>query len=291
RRVDRDLPLGRGAAAGDRVVRPRDLARAPARAHVCAGSRRMVVSHRHGVQVGAWAGRNGAGALADAALAGGAGRGADRDRTAPTLELVLYDFGAISASYALSIEGPLMGLPALAYELWGNERLVADARRHVEELMATVGDAAVRPRIADVVEDYSIFEIEAFAAPCPASALWTEHAHTVAQVLRAEPRTLSQQEVADATTSRLSFGPDDATFIDTDATLLFDAEGDDVRAVLEFANIQLLEMRFLDQQLDDVLERAYELLQPRPTRIGAPGREGPDLRRLARLQLDGAIRF
>ena len=212
-------------------------------------------------------------------------------RTAPTLELVLYDFGAISASYALSIEGPLMGLPALAYELWGNERLVADARRHVEELMATVGDAAVRPRIADVVEDYSIFQIEAFAAPCPAAALWTEHAHTVAQVLRAEPRTLSQQEVADATTSRLSFGPDDATFIDTDATLLFDAEGDDVRAVLEFANIQLLEMRFLDQQLDDVLERAYELLQPRPTRIGAPGREGPDLRRLARLQLDGAILF
>src|SRR2546422_2574812 len=50
-------------------------------------------------------------------------------------------------------------------------------------------------------------------------------------------------------------------------------------------------MRFLDQQLDDVLERAYELLQPRPTRIGAPGREGPDLRRLARLQLDGAILF
>ena len=73
--------------------------------------------------------------------------------------------------------------------------------------------------------------------------------------------------------------------------MLFDAEGDDVRAVLEFANIQLLEMRFLDQQLDDVLERAYELLQPPPTRIGAPGRDGPDLRRLARLQLDGAILF
>src|SRR5439155_810009 len=85
RRVDRDLPLGRGAAAGDRVVRPRDLARAPARAHVCAGSRRMVVSHRHGVQVGAWAGRNGAGALADAALAGGAGRGADRDPMDPVI--------------------------------------------------------------------------------------------------------------------------------------------------------------------------------------------------------------
>ncbi|OLC03548.1 MAG: hypothetical protein AUH78_19125 [Gemmatimonadetes bacterium 13_1_40CM_4_69_8] len=212
-------------------------------------------------------------------------------RTAPTLELVLYDFGAISVSYAVPIEGPLLGLPALAYELWGNERLVADARRHVEELLATLGDAALRPRIADFVEDYSIFQIEAFAAPCDAAALWTDHAHTVAQVLRAEPHTLSQQEVADATASRLSFGPDDATFIDTDATLLFDPEGDDVRAVLEFANIQLLEMRFLDQQLDDILERAYELLQPRPTRVVGSGSDGPDLRRLARLQLDGAILF
>src|SRR5207247_5797886 len=274
RRAYRELPLGRGSPAGARVVRPGDLACSSARAHVCAGGRRMVVSHRHGVEIGAGAGRDSAGALAHAALAGGAGRSAGRDpmdpviakgtcfpafafdvaraidldaaerrilagterqtvkqrrrapanfeyrpaplrvtrqgepdalgayRTAPTLELVLYDFGAISASYAVSIEGPLMGLPALAYALWGNERLVADARRHVEELMATVGNAAVRPRIADVVEDYSIFEIEAFAAPCPASALWTAHAHTVAQVLRAEPRTLSQQDVADGPPSR-----------------------------------------------------------------------------------------
>src|SRR3989442_12334046 len=72
------------------------------------------------------------------------------------------------------------------------------------------------------------------------------------------------------------------SFIDTDATLLFDPEGDDVRAVLEFANIQLLEMRFLDQQLDDILERAYELLQPRPTRAVGSGGDGPALRPPAR---------
>src|SRR5881227_129432 len=30
-------------------------------------------------------------------------------RTAPALELVLYDFGAISVSYAVPIEGPLLG--------------------------------------------------------------------------------------------------------------------------------------------------------------------------------------
>ncbi|HYT70805.1 MAG TPA: hypothetical protein VEK78_05440 [Gemmatimonadales bacterium] len=212
-------------------------------------------------------------------------------RTAPGVEIVLYDYGAVSVSYALPLEGPLEGLPGLANELWGNTRLVADSRRHVEELLRTLGDAAVRPRIADFVEDYSIFQIEAFTAPCEAASLWTEHAQTVAQILRAEPHALSQQEISDAIALRLSFGPNDATLIDTDATLLFDPEGDDVRAVIELANTQLLEMRFLDQQLDDALERAYETFVRRPARLFPFGQLGPDLRRLAQLQLDGAILF
>lgn len=213
-------------------------------------------------------------------------------RTAPSVEVVLYDFGAVSVSYAIPIEGPLAGLPALSYDLWGNEDLLAGSRRQVEQLLQTLGDAAVRARIAGFVEDYSIFQIEAFATPCDAAALWTEHAQTVAQILRSEPRTLSQQEIRDATTSRLSFGPNDATFIDTDATLLFDPEGDDVRAVIEFANTQLVEMRYLDQQLDDALERAYEMLAKRRwMRLAAAIPYGPDLRELAQLQLDAALLF
>jgi hypothetical protein len=211
-------------------------------------------------------------------------------RTGAGVELLLYDFGAVSVSYGIPLAGPLLRLPELAAALWGNERLLADSRAHVERLLEDLGPAALRPRIADFVEDYSIFQIEAFASPCDAAALWTVHAPTVAQILRAEPRALSQQEIGDATGSRLSFGPDDATFVDTDAALVFDPEGDDVRAVLEFANTQLLEMRFLDQQLDDALERAYEILVRRPQRWWA-GSYGAELRRLARLQLDGAILF
>src|SRR5207244_3081710 len=200
-------------------------------------SRRMVVSHRHGVQVGAWAGRNGAGALADAALAGGAGRGADRDPMDPVIAK-----GTCFPLFAFDV--------ARAIDLDAAERriLAGTERQTVKQRRRAPANFEYRPAPLRVTRQGDAHVLGAYrTAPTP--ALWTEHAHTVAQVLRAEPRTLSQQEVADATTSRLSFGPDDATFIDTDATLLFDAEGDDVRAVLEFANIQLLEMRFLDQQL------------------------------------------
>src|SRR5882672_4861995 len=212
-------------------------------------------------------------------------------KTTPMVELVLYDFGAVSVSYDIPIEGPLDGLPALAEELWGNEGLLADSRRQVEALLPLLADAALRPRIADFVEDYSVFHIEAFTAPAEAATLWTDHAQTVSQILRGAHNPLSQQEVADATALRLSFGPSDATIIDTDAAILFDAEGEDVRDVIEFANTQLLEMRFLDQQLDDALERAYDTLLGRPARLWGPGQLGPDLRRLARMQLDSAILF
>jgi len=206
--------------------------------------------------------------------------------TAPYVEFVLYDFGAVSVSYAISLQGPLTGLPALSTILYGNEQLQADSRRRVQQLIEALGDAAIRSRLADFIEDYVVFQIEAFTEPLEASMLWTEHAQTVAQVLRAESRPLSQQEVSDALASRLSFGPNDATLIDTDVTLLFDPEGEDVRAVIEFANTQLLEMRYLDAQLDEALERAYDLL-----RRFLPSPYGVPLQRLGRLQLDAAVLF
>jgi len=212
--------------------------------------------------------------------------------TAPSVEFVLYDFGAVSVSYAIPLQGPLTGLPGLSTVLYGNEQLQADSRRRVQQLVEALGEAAIRSRVADFVEDYVVFQIEAFSEPLEASMLWTEHAQTVAQVLRAESRPLSQQEVSDALASRLSFGPNDATLIDTDVTLLFDPEGEDVRAVIEFANTQLLEMRYLDAQLDEALEQAYELLGRTPgLRRFLPSPYGLPLRRLGRLQLDAAVLF
>jgi hypothetical protein len=217
-------------------------------------------------------------------------------RTNPTIELVVYDFGAISASYAIPINGPLSALPALSYALWGNDALRADARRHVESFIMELADVAIRPRLADFVEDYAIFQIERIEevggrAPLSATSLWSDHAQVVAQTLRAEPRTLSEQELADALGLRLSFGPDDATIIDTDAALLVDRDADDLRAVLEFANTQLVELRHLDQQLDVALDRSYEVLARSGLRLGFLGRYDRNLRWLARLQLDGAILF
>jgi hypothetical protein len=91
---------------------------------------------------------------------------------------------------------------------------------------------------------------------------------------------------------RIAFGLDDATIIDWNAAMIFGQEMDDVRAVLEFANVELLEMRFLDRQLDDALDQAYEALSKRRwDRLALPGSIRADLRRIARLQVESAILF
>src|SRR3989475_13283346 len=87
-------------------------------------------------------------------------------RTTPGVEMVLYDFGAVSVSYTIPLAGTLADLPALAEALWGNERLLKDSRQHVAALMGLLGDAAARPHVAEFVEDYSIFHVAAFTQPC-----------------------------------------------------------------------------------------------------------------------------
>jgi hypothetical protein len=65
-----------------------------------------------------------------------------------------------------------------------------------------------------------------------------------------------------------------------------------VRAVLDFANVELLEMRDLDGRLDDALDRAYQALvrqRRRPSR--AAGLSRTDLSAVAQMQVDSAILF
>jgi hypothetical protein len=154
-----------------------------------------------------------------------------------------------------------------------------------------IGAAADRPCIAEFVEDYVIHEIQSFGEPVDLRAFCSSHAHGLAQILRAERDDLSEDEVNDATSHRISFTPRDLAIIDWNAAILFDAEGDDVRAVLEFANVELLEMRYLDSRLDEALSRAYESLTRSYRRFTKALRPSAELDLVGRLQVDSAILF
>ena len=207
--------------------------------------------------------------------------------TEGAVELLLYDFGALSVSYRIPFEGELSTLHDLSEELYENPRLLADSRRRAEELVSLVGPAIEGAVIADPVEDYVVYHLEnAYPGDEPSFL------HTLAQILRSERGPLSDQEVGEATSHRISFGPGDAAFIDWNAAILFGQEMEDVMAVLAFANAELLESRMLDQKLDLALDQAYAALSRKPwRRFRLPGGFQADSARIAQLQVDSAVFF
>ncbi len=141
-------------------------------------------------------------------------------RSGANVDLVLYEFGAVSVVYTIPLGGALSALLTLSNDLYETTSLLADARTHVERLLAVIGSAVSKPNIANVVEDYVIYHIEAFAVQHDIDDLCTRYAQDIAQILRAETQPLSQQEVMDASTYRLSFGVDDVTIVDWNAALI-----------------------------------------------------------------------
>ena len=209
-----------------------------------------------------------------------------------SVDLLLYDFGAVTVTYSFPIAGPFADLLQLSEELYDNELLLSDSRLRVNQLLQVMGEAATQASVAPVVEDYVIFHIESFAQPFDTSRFCSEQRRQIAQILRAERQILSDQEVDDAISTRISFGTEDLTIADWNAALLVDREGEDVRAVLEFANVELLEMRYLDQRLDRALDQAYDALsRPSFNLLRVFGYYSAALRRVAELQVDNAILF
>jgi len=210
-------------------------------------------------------------------------------QASPTVEVMVYDFGAVTITYRFSLDGQFDRLLVLSESLYENERLLTESRARVEQLIQALGPAIERPCIAEEVEDYIIFSIESHVPENP--PLWTTNESDLAQILRAERTPFSEQEVADAVSCRISFGREDAAVIDWHSAVLFGKEMDDVRAVLEFANVELLEMRMLDEQLDRALDEGYEALSRKPRLLSLTGSHEKDMRHIAQLQVDSALIF
>ncbi len=210
--------------------------------------------------------------------------------TLPRVELTIFDFGAVSVAYQIPLSGDLKGLLTLSDLLYENQALMQDSRKRVADLLWSIRDAVDKPHIADFVEDYSIFEIREAGMVDP-DVLIDSNRQLFAQILRSETSELSEQEVSEALSSRIGYSPREATIVDWNAAIvLFQEDAEDTRAVLEYANVELLEMRNLDNQLDDVLDKSYQQFQrpERWIRFGLPSR---GIRRISELQVDSAILF
>src|SRR5262249_34469977 len=120
-------------------------------------------------------------------------------------------------------------------------------------LKERLGPAIDRPHEVPVTEEYIVFRIHRLrgedGAPLPTDTLAEEN---VARLLVGELRPLSPAARKDLLSPRFTYFEDDLTVLTWNGGLVVEPAADDtdVQYVLEFANAQLLELRYYDSILD-----------------------------------------
>ena len=84
-------------------------------------------------------------------------------QSSPTVEVMVYDFGAVTITYRFTLDGPFQGLLELSESLYENEPLLTESRKRIEQLVQAIHPSIERPKIAKEVEDYIIFSIESYS--------------------------------------------------------------------------------------------------------------------------------
>jgi hypothetical protein len=176
------------------------------------------------------------------------------------ISVTIYDFGAVSVEYRVPFEGSLDQMAALSSELYDNQQFAVDARARAESLLAAIGPAVRRAEVREEAEDYLIFEIPSLGqGHRDLATLVKDHGPVIARVLSSNTENLSRQQQREELSRRIAYYDNDLTIITWNAALVFGTKMDDVLTVLELANVQLRELHYLDDQLDDSLQESYDI--------------------------------
>lgn len=213
-------------------------------------------------------------------------------QTEASAELLIYDFGAALITYRLPLPDTLDQLPPLGSELYEHAALGADALERIKSVMEAIRPAIERPRLADAVEDYAVFAVTSWDSGTDPRALLGQARSTIASAIEAERDPLSDEQALRVTEAAMSYAANDLAVIDWNGAVLFDAKPEDVISVLQHANIELLELRVLDGELDAILDHADETMaRLTASRFWPSFSSGRMLMQFASVQTDTAVMF
>jgi hypothetical protein len=178
----------------------------------------------------------------------------------------IFDFGVVSLRARVE---PPRQVAVDEFIAWGVaaanavdwREVFRTARRSLDE---RISPAVTKPGESPVAEDYVVFRIHRLkdegGAGLPATALSDE---TITQLLTGETRSLSAAARRDLMSQRFSYFDDDLAVLTWNAALVVEpvAEDNDIQYVLEFANAQLLELRYYDALLDQEVPRMYDRIE------------------------------
>lgn len=215
-------------------------------------------------------------------------------RIGVTIAVKLYGVGALS----VVLRTPFETTSLRDLRPYGNLRLMVDGQeQNLDEYCGRIAERIQEDLVPYMHDSYDVkVDPEPYTVYCitvsehPVRAFANGWRREVTALLAGDPRPddISDEEVEDTWKSWLSYYQDDLVVVEWDAALVIEptASYEDTLAVLEIANLQLLELRTYDAYLDKAIDTAYDDLEDLFRRSSLLRSGGDEVKELAELRMD-----
>ena len=180
-----------------------------------------------------------------------------------------YDFGVVTIRFSTPFSGNFEELKQASTHFSNSDELEKEALKYLSKIYKEISEQLVKPtmqgKLEDLdYEDYTVIYVKEFEKKTSMKELIQE-SDRIAEIIRAESEELSKDEINSTIVSPISYYADDLVFICWHGAFVYDPrEAWDTFDVIEYANIELLELRVYDTLLDKEIDKAYdELSKPR----------------------------
>ena len=178
-----------------------------------------------------------------------------------SIDAKIYDFGVVTVRLWSGIKGTTTEITKTLNK--SEQEMKKKAFAVLNKILEEIKDYVNKPVIAveKTFSNYNVFFVQRFERAWKPQEIVKRYGDEIAHFLRYENKRLSELEIKDILRNPLSYYSDDLTVIDFNSAFIYDPRKSyDVPDVLEYAIIELTELRVYDNLLDSVLETTYDEL-------------------------------
>jgi hypothetical protein len=169
-----------------------------------------------------------------------------------------FEVGALSLEFVSSLEGSFDQLPGYAEELETSPALIAAATKLAEEVFRVIKPAIVNPEFYRNPSSHFVFAIQEMNRTLSFDETRDILGKEIAKTLKASAEPIGANETKRTLQQVITYSDNDVVFVSSISGVIFDEDPDETIDILELANMQILELRFIDSRLDRTLMILYE---------------------------------
>jgi hypothetical protein len=184
-----------------------------------------------------------------------------------TCSMKYYAFAVVVVQVDVPCECDWQTLRVQAARWIDDDVLRTYAREVAEHHLQNVSAAVIRPNQNWLQEEYLIINVNEIRSPdgeAPiASELLATHGQEIAQLIRGELTPLAAKVSEEILETSISYYPTDLVVVGSSAAFVYDPSEDAAATgqVLEYAKMQLLEARYYDGLMTQLLSQVYDVLE------------------------------